>query len=138
MKNILKNKHLKANPFTTPEKYFETFSDKMMEKVGILESSKPIKLNSKRISIAPIWYSAVATILLILASGWYLYNTNQINDRNDKYYASIANAIGEYSENTLTAYLDDNQSEEIDEESESLLYELEENAIFESEMTTLK
>ncbi|MDY0282293.1 MAG: hypothetical protein RBR35_17230, partial [Salinivirgaceae bacterium] len=129
---------LKANPFVIPENYFENFSGKMMVKAGISESSGSINLSIKHKSIAPLWYSAAASFLLILASGWYLYNTNQMNNRNDLYYASIANAIGEYSENTITAYLDDYQILEIDQNSESLLYELEESAILESETTTLK
>lgn len=80
--NIDRNK----NPFNVPENYFETLSDRIMDRL-----TQENKLEVKKVSLwkkSMPWFSAAAAVLiLVLALG--LMNSDAATDDSVKYAANL-------------------------------------------------
>lgn len=94
--NILKEKFGKANPFTVPEGYFDSFADKLMEQLPEPEA-RIIEMHAEswwhKLPLRKI--AAVAAVTAIVGSGTFLVIRNEVGS-----HAPMASTVHQHYEKT--------------------------------------
>ncbi len=113
--NIEHNKHLKQNPYSVPEGYF----DKL--KADVLEKTHPSKTKVIQLSSRMMKYAAAAVLVLMLAGGWFIYSQNQLSEQ-EKLLMGVESEIYAYDTELLQYYTETGvESELADADDEYLV-----------------
>ncbi len=74
----LQNKPKITSGFKTPDKYFDTFEDRLMQKLDLpkQEEIKAVSLWQRK----AFWYSSVAAILMIALGTWMYFAQNSVEE----------------------------------------------------------
>lgn len=117
LKDILNEKELQNNPFRVPENYFDTLSERIMQRIDEEESKNLNAQKAKKIRFFQLptmrWAAAVACVAVVGATSlFYVSNKNnatiasQVTDTATIHQASIE---GDYVMDAMDYAMFDNQ-----------------------------